>query len=98
MDNIHIMGHLSEISHAFDHLSTQLTLIGLRIKVLKCKLWNPSKISLGIKIPQNYTLVTNGLHILGVQVGFQDFATHFLNEVLFQDVVYIDNLPLQGDT
>jgi hypothetical protein len=34
--------------------------------VLKCKLWNPSRISIGIEIPQGYTLVTNGLHILGV--------------------------------
>jgi hypothetical protein len=33
MDNIHIMGHLSEISHAFDHLSTQLTLVGLKVKM-----------------------------------------------------------------
>jgi hypothetical protein len=87
------MGLLSEITHAFDHLSTQLAQVGLMVKVSKCKLWSPSKISLGIKIYQIYTLVTNGLCILGVQVGSQDFATHFLDEVLFQDVAHIDNLP-----
>jgi hypothetical protein len=38
------------------------------------------------------------LHILGVPVGFQDFATHFLDEILFQDVVHIDDLPFLGDT
>ncbi len=29
------------------------------------------------------TLVTNGLHLLGVLEGSQDFATHFFYEVLF---------------
>jgi hypothetical protein len=56
----------------------------------KCKLRNPSKISPSIKIHQGYT---NGLCILGVQVGSQDFATHFLDEVLSHDVVHIDDLP-----
>jgi len=82
-DNTHIMGPLSEITHAFDHLSTQLALVRLRVKVSKCKLWSPSWIFLGIKIFQACTLVTNGLCILGVQVGSQNFATHFLDEVLF---------------
>jgi hypothetical protein len=91
VDNIHIMGPLSVITHTFDHLSTQLTLVGFRVKMSKCKLWNPSWIFLGIKIPQGCTLVINGLPILGVPMGFQDFATHFFDEVLFQDVVYIDN-------
>jgi hypothetical protein len=43
-------------------------------------------------------LVTDGLRILGVLVGFQDFTTHFLDEVLFQDMVHIDGLPFLGDT
>jgi hypothetical protein len=82
----------------FGHLSTQLTLVQLKVKVSKCKLWNPSKIFPGIKIPQHYTFVTNGLHILGVRVGSQDFATHFLDGVLSQDVVRIDDVFLLGDT
>ncbi len=49
----------------------------------KCKLWNPSSIFPSIKIPQGYTLVIDGLRILGVLVGSQDFAMHFLDEVLF---------------
>jgi hypothetical protein len=73
---------MSQITHTFDHLLTQLTLIGLRVKVSKCKLWNSSKISPSIKIPPSYIMVTNGLHILGVWVDSQDFATHFLDEVL----------------
>jgi hypothetical protein len=28
----------------------------------------------------------------------QDFATHFLDEVLSQDITHIDDLPLMGDT
>jgi hypothetical protein len=43
-------------------------------------------------------LVTNGLGILSVLVGFQGFVTHFLDEVLFQDVVHINDLFLLGDT
>jgi hypothetical protein len=35
--------------------------------------------------------------ILSVPVGFQDFATHFLDDVLFQDVAHIDDLLLLGD-
>jgi hypothetical protein len=50
MDDIHIMGPMNEITHAFDHLSTQLTLVGLKVKVLKCKLWSPSRIFPGIEI------------------------------------------------
>ncbi len=66
VNNTHIVGPLNEITHTFDHLSTQLTLIGLRVKVLKCKFWSPSGVSLGINIPKGCTLVTKGLHILGV--------------------------------
>jgi hypothetical protein len=50
VDNIHIVGLMNEITHAFDHLSTQLTLVGLKVKVLKCKLWNPSRIFPSIEI------------------------------------------------
>jgi hypothetical protein len=45
---------------------TQLALVKLRVKMLKCKLWSPSKISTSINIPQSYTLVRNGLCILSV--------------------------------
>jgi hypothetical protein len=31
-------------------------------------------------------------------MGSQDYATHFLDEVLFQDVVHIDDILLLGDT
>jgi hypothetical protein len=64
----------------------------------KCKLWSPSRISLGIEIPQGYTLVINGLHILGVLVSSQDFTMHFLDEALYHNMVHIDNLPLLGNT
>jgi hypothetical protein len=64
------MGPMNEITHAFDHLSTQLALVGLRVKMLKCKLWNPSKVSSSIQIHEGYILVIDGLHILGVLVGF----------------------------
>jgi len=80
--NTHIMGPMSEVIRAFDHLLTQLALIGLKVKVSKYKLWNPLKIFLGIEIPQGYTLVLDGLCILGVLMGTQDFATHFLDKVL----------------
>jgi hypothetical protein len=91
------VGPLNEITRAFDHLSTQLTLVGLRVNVSKCKLWGPLEISLGIKILQGYTLVSYGLHIFGVLMGFQDFAMHFLDEVLSHDVAHIENFPLLGD-
>jgi len=38
------------------------------------------------------------LRILGLSVSYQNFATHFLDEVLFQDMVHIDDLPLLGNT
>jgi hypothetical protein len=40
MDDTHIVGPMNEITHAFDHLSTQLTLVGLKVKMSKCKLWS----------------------------------------------------------
>jgi hypothetical protein len=92
------MGFLNEITHAFDHLSTQLAIVGLRVKMSKCKLWSPLEIYLGIKIPQDYILVINGLRILGVPMGFQDFSVHFLDEALYQNVAHVNNLPLLGNT
>jgi hypothetical protein len=62
--------------------------------VSKCKLWNPLGISLGIDIPQGCTLVIYSLRILGVSRDSQDFATHFLDEFLFQNVVHINYLLL----
>jgi hypothetical protein len=53
MDDNHIVGLMNEISHAFNHLLTQLALVGLRVKVAKCKLWNPSGFSPGMKIFQD---------------------------------------------
>jgi hypothetical protein len=49
-DDTHIMGPMNEIIRAFDHLSTQLALVGLRVKVLKCKFWSPLRFSPSIKI------------------------------------------------
>jgi hypothetical protein len=88
---------MNEITCAFDHLSIQLTLVGLRVKVSKCNFLNTSRISLSIKIPQGYTLVTDGLCILGVPMGFQDFATHFLDETLSHDMAHINDFPLLGN-
>ncbi len=38
VDDTHIAGLMSEITHTFDHLLTQLALVGLKVKVSKCKL------------------------------------------------------------
>jgi hypothetical protein len=38
VDDSHIVGPLNEITFTFDHLSTQLALVGFKVKVLKCKL------------------------------------------------------------
>ncbi len=69
IDDTHIVGLMNEITCTFDHLSTQLTLVGLKVKVSKCKLLNPSGIFLGIKIFHGCTLVIDGLHILAVPMG-----------------------------
>ncbi len=92
------MGPLSEIVHTFDHLLTQLILVGLKAKVSKCKFWIPLGISSSIEIPQGCTLVIDGLCILGVLVGTQGFGTHFFDEVLSQDVAHIDDLLYLGNT
>ncbi len=63
----------------------------------KCKLWNPSRIFLGIEILKGYTLVIDGLCSLGVLIGFQIFVTHFLDEVLSYDAVHMDDLLLLGN-
>jgi hypothetical protein len=44
------MEPISEITCTFDRLSTQFALVGLKVKVSKCKLWNPSGIFLSIEI------------------------------------------------
>jgi hypothetical protein len=40
-DDTHIVRPLSEITRVFGHLSSQLTLVGLRVKVSKCKFLSP---------------------------------------------------------
>jgi len=42
-------------------------------------------------------LVTNGLHILDELVSSQNFATHFLDQVLSYDMMHINDLPLLGN-
>jgi hypothetical protein len=37
-NNTHIKGPMNEITCNFNHLLTQLTLVGLKVKTLKCKL------------------------------------------------------------
>jgi hypothetical protein len=76
------MGPMNEITRTFDHPLTQLTLVRLRVKVTKCKLWNPLGFFLGIQTFQGYTLIIDGLCILGVQVGSQNFIMNFLDETL----------------
>ncbi len=36
----HIVGLMNEIIPTFDHLSTQLALVELKVKMSKCKLWS----------------------------------------------------------
>jgi hypothetical protein len=62
-NDTHIVGPMGEIICAFGHLSTQLTLVGLKVKMSMCKLWNPSGIFPGIRIHQHYIFVTDGLCI-----------------------------------
>ncbi len=96
-NNTHIIGFMSEISCAFDHLSTQLAQVGFKIKVSKCKFWSLSRISLSTEIPYGCTLVINGLRILGVPVGSQDFAMHFWLRFYFKMWRILMNFPLLGD-
>ncbi len=41
-------------------------------------------------------MVIGSLRILGVLMGSHDFAMHFLDEALFQDMVHINDLPFLG--
>jgi hypothetical protein len=56
--------------------------VGLKVRVSKCKLWNPLGLSLAIENPRGCALVIDGLCILGVTVGFKEFAMHVLDEAL----------------
>jgi hypothetical protein len=81
-NDTHIVDPMNEIILAFDHLLTQLALVGLRVKLLKCKLWSPLRIYSSIKSSLGYIFVTNDLCILGALMGFSDFVIQFLDEVL----------------
>jgi len=69
-NDTHIVELMNEITYAFDHLLTQLALIGLKVTVSKCKFWNPFGIFLSIEIPHGSTLIIDGSRILGVPMGF----------------------------
>jgi len=47
-NDTHIVG---KIIPTFDHLLTRLAIVGLKVKVSKCKLWSPSQIFLSIETP-----------------------------------------------
>ncbi len=94
MNDTHIV---EKIVRAFDHLLTQLAIVRLKVKVSKCKLWSPSGISLGIKIPQGCILVMNWLMYFRCANGFSRLYHTFLDEVLSQDVVHINDLLLLGN-
>jgi hypothetical protein len=72
-NDTHIVDPMNEIILAFDHLLTQLALVGLR---------SPLRIYSSIKSSLGYIFVTNDLCILGALMGFLDFVTQFLDEVL----------------
>ncbi len=76
MDDTHIVGLMSEIARSFDHLLTQSALVGLRVKVLKCKLWSPLGIFPSIEIPQGYTLVTYDLLGGSIFVFYVSYFQH----------------------
>jgi hypothetical protein len=61
---------MSEIILSFDHLLTQLFRIGLKVKVLMCKLWNPSWIFLNINIFQRLHFGHRWLTHFGFVSGF----------------------------
>ncbi len=42
-------------------------------------------------------MVIDGLRILGVLMGSEDFATHFLDEVLSHDLTHINDLHFMGN-
>jgi hypothetical protein len=65
--------------------------------VSKCKLWNPSRIFSNVDL-QGYTLVIDDLRILGVQMGFENFVTYFLDEFLFQNMAHINDFLLLENT
>jgi hypothetical protein len=70
VDDTHIMGPLNEITRIFDHLLTQLTLVGFRVKMSKCKFWSPSGISLGIEDSSSLHLGHRWLTHFGCANGF----------------------------
>jgi hypothetical protein len=41
VDDTHIVGTMNKVVIAFNHLLTQLTLIGLKVNMSTCKLWSP---------------------------------------------------------
>ncbi len=48
-DDTHIVGTMSKVVLAFNHLLTQLALIGLKVNMSTCKLWSPLGISSSVK-------------------------------------------------
>ncbi len=72
-----MVGLMNKVIPTFDHLSTHLVWVGFMVKVVKSKLWNPLRISVGVEIPYGCILVTNGLRISGVPMGFLRFCHTF---------------------
>ncbi len=91
-NDTHIMGPMIEIVLAFNRLMTQLILVGLKVKVSKCKLWSPFKHKDSSKLHFGHRWLTH----FGCASGFLKLCHMFFYGTLYQDVVHIDHLSLLG--
>ena len=97
-DDTHIVGPPPRAAEAFSHLAAQLALLDLDVQTSKSHAWSPSgsEVFAGI-LPEGVSYVPEGVRLLGVPMGSEEYVGEFLTLALEKDRRGLDQLQHLGD-
>ena len=96
-DDTHIVGPPARVVEAFSHFVLQLALLGLSVQPPKCVAWSPSGFGVFPVLPEGVSYVTEGIRLLGVPLGTEEYVGGFLSSALEEDRCGLDQLQHLGD-
>ncbi len=90
VDDTHIIGPLSIISSAYEHLYTELCAISFSIQPQKCVTWSPFDLPPNFNTSSQFTTPFKGIRVLGVPLSSLTFTLSFIKYALLEDVGHVD--------
>ena len=96
-DDTHIVGPPARVVEAFSHFIAQLALLGLSVQPSKCVAWSPSGLGAFVVLPGGVSYAPEGIRLLGVPLGTEEYVGDFLSSALEEDRRGLDQLEHLGD-